>query len=160
MNEVKEEVVTKESAEDLLSRLIEEDKEHTENARYILAVMLERKKLLKETDKQQTPNGILRIYEHRKSGEIYIVLDPNIPLDQIEEVQKEVSELLDGNDKKEDAANSDTEAVGLEEVNPEEEADAQNTEAGNSDASCENPKELENEIISDEEQESETMEPE
>ena len=98
--EAKEEVVTKESAEELLSRLIEEDQEHTENARYILAIMLERKKLLKETDKQQTPNGILRIYEHRKSGEIYIVLDPNIPLDQVEHVQKEVSELLDGNDKK------------------------------------------------------------
>jgi hypothetical protein len=97
--EEKVEVVTKESAEELLSRLIEEDQEHTENARYILAVMLERKKLLKETDKQPTPNGILRIYEHRKNGEIYIVLDPNIPLEEIEAVQKEVSELLDGNDQ-------------------------------------------------------------
>ena len=113
VSEEKEDVVTKESAEDLLSRLIEEDKEHTENARYILAVMLERQKLLKETDKQQTPNGILRIYEHRKSGEIYIVLDPNIPLDQIEEVQKEVSELLDGNsrDKETTEQEQDNEAV-------------------------------------------------
>lgn len=113
VSEEKEEVVTKESAEDLLSRLIEEDKEHTENARYILAVMLERQKLLKETDKQQTPNGILRIYEHRKSGEIYIVLDPNIPLDQIEEVQKEVSELLDGNSRDKEATEQeqDNEAV-------------------------------------------------
>ena len=92
----KADVVTKESAEDLLRRLIEEDQEHTENARYILAVMLERKKLLKETDKQPTPNGILRIYEHRKNGEVYIILDPNIPLDQVEKVQKEVSDLLDG----------------------------------------------------------------
>ena len=100
VTEEKTEVVTKESAEELLSRLIEEDQEHTENARYILAVMLERKKLLKETDNQETPNGILRIYEHRKNGEIYIVLDPNIPLDQVEHVQKEVSELLDGNDQK------------------------------------------------------------
>ena len=98
--EEKTEVVTKESAEELLSRLIDEDQEHTENARYILAVMLERKKLLKETDNQQTPNGILRIYEHRKNGEIYIVLDPNIPLEQVESVQKEVSELLDGNDQR------------------------------------------------------------
>lgn len=92
----KVDIVTKESAEELLSRLIEEDQEHTENARYILAIMLERKKLLKETDKQPTPNGTLRIYEHRKSGEIYIVLDPNIPLDQVEQVQKQISELLDG----------------------------------------------------------------
>lgn len=101
------EVVTKESAEELLSRLIEEDQEHTENARYILAVMLERKKLLRETDKQQTQNGILRIYEHRKSGEVYIILDPNIPLSEIEQVQIEVSELLDG-DKEEKIPDAET----------------------------------------------------
>jgi hypothetical protein len=101
----KADIVAKESAEELLSRLIEEDQEHTENARYILAVMLERKKLLKETDKQSTPNGILRIYEHRKSGEVYIILDPNIPLDQVEKVQKEVSELLDGSRPEEVSSN-------------------------------------------------------
>jgi len=94
--EAKPEVIAKDSAEGLLSRLIEEDQEHTENARYILAIMLERQKLLKETDSQPTPNGTLRIYEHKKRGEIYIIRDPNIPLDQIESVQKEVSELLDG----------------------------------------------------------------
>ena len=40
---VKEEEVevTEESPEDLLRRLVEEDEKHTENARYILAVMLE-----------------------------------------------------------------------------------------------------------------------
>jgi len=98
--EEKPEVVAKDSAEQLLSRLIEEDQVHTENARYILAIMLERQKLLKETDSQPTPNseGILRIYEHKKSGEVYIIRDPNIPLDQIEAVQKEVSDLLDGRD--------------------------------------------------------------
>ncbi len=98
--EDKQEVVAKESAEDLLSRLIEEDLSHTENVRYILAIMLERKKLLKETDTQHTPSGILRIYEHKKLGEIYIVRDPNIPLSEIESVQKEVSELLDNEESK------------------------------------------------------------
>ncbi len=93
--EEKVEVVTKESAEEILSRLIEDDAEHTENARYILALMLERKKLLVETDTQQTPTSILRIYQHKKTGEIYIIRDPNIPLDKVEEIQKEVSELLD-----------------------------------------------------------------
>jgi len=112
VTEEKTEAVSKESAEELLSRLIEEDQEHTENARYILAVMLERKKLLKETDKQETPNGILRIYEHRKNSEIYIVLDPNIPLDQIEAVQKEVSDLLDGNDSQNREQTEDAATVG------------------------------------------------
>lgn len=86
--------VTKQSAEDMLRTLVEEDQEHTENTRYILAVMLERQKLLRETDTQPVSGGILRIYEHRKTGEVYIVKDPNIPLDQVEKVQEEVIELL------------------------------------------------------------------
>lgn len=87
-------VVTKQSAEDLLKQLVEEDLEHTENTRYILAVMLERQKILRETDTQPTASGILRIYEHRKTGEIFIVKDPNIPLDEVEKIQIEVMELL------------------------------------------------------------------
>ncbi len=86
--------VTKQSAEELLRSLVEEDQDHTENTRYILAVMLERQKLLKETDTQPTAGGILRIYEHRKTGEVFIVKDPNIPLDQVEKVQAEVFALL------------------------------------------------------------------
>ena len=94
---VKEEEVevTEESPEDLLRRLIEEDEEHTENVRYILAVMLERKKQLVETDNQPTATGIIRIYEHRKSGDVFIVKDPNIPLDEVEKVQDEVTLLLE-----------------------------------------------------------------
>ncbi|MGB2185954.1 MAG: hypothetical protein ACPH5P_04685 [Akkermansiaceae bacterium] len=94
---VKEEAVevTEESPEDLLRRLIEEDEEHTENARYILAVMLERKKQLVEADNQPTASGIIRIYEHRKSGDVFIVKDPNIPLDEVEKVQEEITQLLE-----------------------------------------------------------------
>lgn len=87
-------VVTKQSAEELLKQLVEDDLEHTENTRYILAVMLERQKILRETDTQPTPTGILRIYEHRKTGEVFIVKDPNIPLDEVEKIQLEVMELL------------------------------------------------------------------
>lgn len=89
--------VEKLSAEEILRRLVEEDEDHTENTRYILAVMLERQKLLRETDSQRTPTGILRVYEHRKSGEVYIVKDPNIPLSEIEAIQNEVFILLENN---------------------------------------------------------------
>lgn len=89
--------VEKLSAEEILQRLVEEDEDHTENARFILAVMLERQKLLRETDSQHTPSGILRVYEHRKTGEVFIVKDPNIPLSRIEEVQNEVFILLENN---------------------------------------------------------------
>ncbi len=94
---VKEEQVeiTEESPEDLLRRLIEEDEEHTENVRYILAIMLERKKQLVEVDSQPTATGIIRIYEHRKSGDVFIVKDPNIPLSEVEKVQDEVAILLE-----------------------------------------------------------------
>jgi len=89
--------VEKLSAEEILQRLVEEDEDHTENARFILAVMLERQKLLRETDSQHTPTGILRVYEHRKTGEVFIVKDPNIPLSQIDAVQNEVFILLENN---------------------------------------------------------------
>jgi hypothetical protein len=85
------------SAEEILHRLIEEDEDHTENTRYILAVMLERQKLLRETDNQRTPNGILRVYEHRKTGEVFLIRDPDIPLAEVESVQNEVIVLLENN---------------------------------------------------------------
>jgi hypothetical protein len=87
--------VEKEDPEDILRRLVEEDEDHTENTRYILAVMLERRKLLRETDTQRTPTGILRIYENRKSGEVYIVKDPNVALSEVDALQQEVMLLLE-----------------------------------------------------------------
>ncbi|MBK1881187.1 hypothetical protein JIN85_02105 [Luteolibacter pohnpeiensis] len=93
----KAEAIRKDSAEDILKRLVEEDEDYTENTRYILAIMLERQKLLRETDSQRTPNGILRVYEHRKTGEVLIIKDPDLPLDQIEAVQEEVIVLLENN---------------------------------------------------------------
>ena len=89
-------MVEKENAEELLKRLVEEDEDHTENVRYILAVMLERQKLLRETDTQRTPSGILRVYEHRKTGEVFIIKDPDIPLSKIDDVQGEIILLLEG----------------------------------------------------------------
>ena len=89
--------VEKLSPEEILHRLIAEDEDHTENTRYILAVMLERKKLLRETDSQRTPHGILRVYEHRKTGEVYLIRDPDIPLAQVETFQNEVITLLENN---------------------------------------------------------------
>jgi hypothetical protein len=87
-------VVEKETAQSLLWRLIEEDEAHTENARYVLAVMLERDKKLKQTDTQDTENGRYLIYEHRETGEVIIIKDPKLRLEEVEPVQDEVSQLL------------------------------------------------------------------
>lgn len=93
--EEKAEAVVEDDPETLLRRMIDEDEEHTENARYILAVMLERQKLLRETDTQQIPSGILRVYEHRKTGDVFIIKDPQIPLSDVDRVQEEIRELLE-----------------------------------------------------------------
>ena len=95
VTEEKAEDVVEDDPETLLKRLVDEEEEHMENARYILAVMLERKKLLRETDTQEIPSGILRIYEHRKSGDVYIIKDPQISLTDVDRVQEEVRQLLD-----------------------------------------------------------------
>ena len=94
--ETRPEITEKESAEMLLRRLCEEDSIMTENTRYILAVMLERKKQLKQTGTRETEDANFLIYENIKSGEAYIIRDPELKLAQIEEVQKEVSRLLAG----------------------------------------------------------------
>jgi len=117
----KPEDVVDEDPETLLTRLVEEDEAHTENARYILAVMLERKKLLRETDTQEVPSGILRVYEHRKTGDVYLIKDPQIPLSDVEKVQAEVKQLLDPEPELEPAAAAEaSEAPALTEENKEE----------------------------------------
>lgn len=92
--------VTPESPEDLLRRLVEEDEDHTESVRYILAVMLERKKKLVEADTQFVSDGIIRIYEQRKTGDVFIIKDPNIPLSKVENVQQEIADLLENGGRK------------------------------------------------------------
>ena len=101
--EEKVQMVKKDDPETLLKRLVEEDEEHTENVRYILAVMLERQKLLVETDSQQTPTGLLRIYEHRREGDVYIIKDPQIPLSEVDTVQEEIRALLDPEEEEEES---------------------------------------------------------
>lgn len=116
------------SAEEILRRLVDEDKEHTENTRYILAVMLERQKLLRETDNQRTPNGILRVYEHRKTGEVYLIRDPDIPLAEVEAVQNEVVVLLENNGELPEPVMPEVAPVAADESEVEA-ADAENEEA-------------------------------
>ena len=94
--EARPEITEKESAEALLRRLCGEDSILTENTRYILAVMLERKKQLKQTGTRETEDATFLVYEHVKSGEVYIIRDPELKLAQIEEVQQEVSRMLAG----------------------------------------------------------------
>lgn len=89
------EALPRESAEGLLRRFINEDNPSHGRALYILAIMLERKKSLRHVETQDAETGPIMIYEHVKTGEIFLIPDPQLRLDQIEEVQKEVAALLD-----------------------------------------------------------------
>jgi hypothetical protein len=89
------EALGRQTAEDLLRLYMEESSAQHAAARFLLAAMLERKRLLKEVDAKPSADGKLtRIYEHTKTGEIFIIPDPHLRLDQIEQVQQEVSALL------------------------------------------------------------------
>ena len=64
---------------------------------YVLAVMLERSKILIERDaREQEDHTILRVYEHRRTGESFVVLDPRLRLENLAEVQQQVVALLSG----------------------------------------------------------------
>ena len=87
------EPLAKENAEQLFRRLIVEP-DPPANACFVLAVMLERKRVLKQV-RTETANGSrLLIYEHRENGDVFIVRDPQLRLSELERVQDEVATLL------------------------------------------------------------------
>lgn len=87
--------MSKQTAEDLLRHYMEEGAEEHMNLRYILALMLERKRTLKEVEVKRGEDGSLtRIYVHGKSGEVFIIPDPQLKLAQVAEVQMQVAGLL------------------------------------------------------------------
>lgn len=85
------EPMKKDDAEGLLRRLIAEQDPATANARYILVLMLERKKVLRPIESQDDD---MLVYEHLSSGETFVIVNPHLSFEQIPDVQREVSELL------------------------------------------------------------------
>jgi hypothetical protein len=88
------EPLPRESAEQLFRRLIASENPPP-NACYVLAAMLERKRLLKQvkTESQDSGKRVL-IYEQPTTGDVFVVPDPQLRLDELEAVQNEVAELL------------------------------------------------------------------
>ena len=87
----------KEDAGEILRKLITLDDPAMKNVVYVLAVMLERSKILVERDSKSLEDGtIRRIYEDKKNGDTFIILDPRIRLENLAEVQQQVVALLSG----------------------------------------------------------------
>lgn len=89
------EVIQKESAESLLRKLIEQNDPAHGPAAYILAVMLERKRLLKVKEQLKRDGQRIFIYEQPKTGDIFTIADPDLQLNQLEAVQRDVAHLLE-----------------------------------------------------------------
>lgn len=84
----------KDDIQGLLRILIQENEPSTKNARYLLAVMLERKRQIRPLDRRETDGELFTVYEHVASGETWIIQDPKLRLDQLEPVQAEVTQLF------------------------------------------------------------------
>lgn len=91
------EPLQKETAESLLRKLMETEDHANLNTIFILAVMLERKRILAERDVQVRDDGVkVRVYEHKKTGETFMIADPGLKLAELEQVQTEVVAMLGG----------------------------------------------------------------
>jgi len=56
--------------------------------------MLERKRVLKQVKTEHNANGRVLIYEQGVTGDVFIVPEPQLRLDELENVQNEVAQLL------------------------------------------------------------------
>ena len=86
--------IQRETAEDLLRKLIAAGQPKDGPVCFILAVMLERKRILKVKEQFQRDGARVFIYEQPRTGDVFTITDPNLRLDQLEEVQRDISRLL------------------------------------------------------------------
>jgi hypothetical protein len=89
------ELIQKQTAETLLRQLIERNDPTHFAPQFILAVMLERKRLLKIKDQVERDGRRWLVYEHPATGDVITVADPQLSLDQLESVQRDVAHLLE-----------------------------------------------------------------
>jgi hypothetical protein len=87
--------IQKENAETILRKLIEQNDPVHAPAAYILAVMLERKRILKVKEQLVRDGKRVFVYEQPKTGDIFTIADPDLRLDQLEAVQRDVAQLLE-----------------------------------------------------------------
>ena len=93
---VKVKPVKRDLVELLLKKYLPSEASDHKNLCYILAVMLERKKVLSQKDSITGPSGgKVLVYENNKTGETFVIADPQLKLTEIPFVQQQVKALLD-----------------------------------------------------------------
>lgn len=120
VKEAKKEPVKKEDAGELLRQLVSLDDPAMKNVVYVLAVMLERAKILVERDSKTLEDStIRRVYEDRKQGDTFIILDPRLRLDNLAEVQQQVVALLSGTKTLGDVVADEEASASADEAQPQ-----------------------------------------
>ena len=88
------EPIRRETAESLLRKLIQANDVAHGPACYILAAMLERKRLLKVKEQLFHEGARVFLYEQPSTGDLFTITDPNLQLNQLEAVQRDIAQLL------------------------------------------------------------------
>lgn len=89
------EAIRRDDAESLLRALLTRRDPRHEGAAFVLAAMLERKRLLKTKGQARDEGRRITLYEHPKSGDVLAVVDPGLNLADLESVQRDVATLLE-----------------------------------------------------------------
>lgn len=89
------EPIQRDNAESLLRRLTERNDPAWHPAAFILAVMLERKRILRNREQLRQDGRRVFVYELPRTGEIFSLPDPELQLDQLQTVQQDVAMLLE-----------------------------------------------------------------
>lgn len=98
------EPIPRENAESLLRRLVERNDPRHHPAMFILAAMLERKRQLKVQAPLRQEGRRVFVYELPRTGDVFMIVDPELRLGQLESVQRTVAELLEHGLPPEEAA--------------------------------------------------------
>ena len=126
------EAIRKDTAESLLRKLAEKIIPEYAGALYILAVMLERKRILKVRDQVREKGQRTFIYEHPKTGDVFTIAEPDLSLEQLERIQYDVAELMENglpNDEEDKKLNSEETSIQNEENTATSSVDATETES-------------------------------
>ena len=89
------EPIARDTAESLLRTMVELNDPQYRAACFILAVMLERKRILKVQSQGMREGQRVFVYEHPKTGDVFTIVDANLQLDQLDQVQRDVASLLE-----------------------------------------------------------------
>ena len=91
------EPIKRTTAETLLRKYLHSSGPSEKNFCFILGLILERKKLLRQRQvlHEESRGAKLVVYEHMRSGESVVIEDPGLSLAELEEVHSQVAAILE-----------------------------------------------------------------